>query len=117
VKIDQAIQREAELAAAMFEEEEMERFRSQRSFVYRHGAGVSMSCLAVFMLGLFMTLVFKSGVTMWVCIGAMALGATVLVYTLLRIIRPDDTTQKVVGRVALYYIAIAVLLTIINFIK
>ena len=47
----------------------------------------------------------------------MALGATVLVYTLLRIIRPDDTTQKVVGRVALYYIAIAAFLTIVKIIK
>ena len=41
----------------MFEEEELERFRSQRSYVYRHGAGVSMSCLAVFVVGLFITVI------------------------------------------------------------
>ena len=117
MKINEAIQKEAEYAAALFEDAELERFRSQRSYVYRHGAGVSMSCLAVFMLGLFMTLAFRTGVMMWVFIGMMALAATVLVYTLLRIIRPEETTQKVVGRVALYYVAIAVFLTIVNIIK
>ena len=117
MKINEAIQKEAEYAAALFEDAELERFRSQRSYVYRHGAGVSMSCLAVFMLGLFMTLAFRTGVMMWVFIGMMALAATVLVYTLLRIIRPEETTQKVVGRVALYYIAITTILVTINIIK
>ena len=63
MKINEAIKKEAELAATLFEEEELERFRSARSFVYRNGPTVSLSSLAVFMLGLFITLVFKSGVT------------------------------------------------------
>lgn len=117
MKINEAIQKEAEYAAAQFEDAELERYRNERSFVYRHGAGVSLSSLAVFTIGLFMTLAFRTGVMMWVFIGMMALGATVLVYTLLRLIRPDDTTQKVAGRVALYYVAIAALLLAINIIK
>lgn len=117
MKINEALKREAEFAAAVFEEEELERFRSARSFVYRNGPAVSLGCLVAFMVGLFMTLVFRSGAMLWVFIGIMGLAATILVYTLLRIIRPEDSTRKVLGRLALYYIAISALMAIISIIR
>ena len=117
MKINEALKREAEFAATVFEEEELERFRSAHSFVYRNGPAVSLGCLVAFMVGLFMTLVFRSGAMLWVFIGTMSLATMVLVYTLLRIIRPEDSTRKVLGRLALYYIAIAALMAIISLIR
>ena len=117
MKISEAIKKEAEYAAAMFEAEELERFRSERSFVYRHGAGVSLSCLVFIMAGLYMALAFGSGGLMWISISTVAIAATVLIYTLIRMIRPDESSLKIIARVAIYYFAIATLIATIEFVR
>jgi hypothetical protein len=108
MNIDDAIRKEAEYAAAVFETEEVERYRNKRSPIYRYGSIVIFTCLGLFVGGLLLAIVLGAGTALWPIFITMIVSNAVLIYTLIRIIRPEENALKALGRVALLYLVIFV---------
>lgn len=112
MKINQAIRKEAEITAAMFEYEELERYRRSHSFVYRHSETVSISCLATFLVSLIVFLFMQTSTMQNICVACMFLATTLLGYSIFRASCPEDSFIKVIGRLTLSYIAIGVIVAL-----